>query len=678
MKNNMYMIDGHKILLDDLDSLGLSSNNGIFEPQEMELVKQQINLGDTVLDIGANIGYYTLIFAKLVGEHGKVFAFEPDPNNFALLKKNIEINGYSNVVLVPKGVSNENKRAKLYLCEQNKGMHRVYNSVFCNDSIDIDLVRLDDYFPHEKINFIKIDIEGAEYHAIQGMQNLLNRNRDVKLLTEFSPAASLENGIDSSDYVKILVDLGFNIYSIGENIELINIDKLNEQLTIVKEVVNDLSKEVYAGYHDTSIESLSSLLSQHLESKNYTRPVFENFFCMRLIKAINLQNISKTYTHYAHGIDRLLEIVTRSPRHQAFAALHPMNLTVSESQVVGIIGNNGAGKSTLLKILAGTLQSDGGLCEVKGRVAALLELGGGFHPEMTGRENVYLNCAMMGLSTEEVDAKYDEIVAFAGIEDFMEQPVKTYSSGMFMRLAFAVATSVDPDILIIDEALSVGDGAFARKSFDKIMQFKQAKKTILFCSHSLYQVESICDRVIWLDKGHIKLDGAPSTVISAYNQFLAQGDTASTKEETLVPIVPDGTAQLTDITISVDGVTGDRIDVLSLKSELNLTIGYSSDPKLPTPSLGLIISSADGRHITSAGTKNDGLIIKRDAQGNAKVRVSFSKLPLLKGEYWITVYLMCENAIHIYDEVHHPTKLDVHQESLELGVVSLHHQWVQI
>ncbi len=393
------------------------------------------------------------------------------------------------------------------------------------------------------------------------------------------------------------------------------------------------------------------------------------------MQVINLQNISKTYTHYAHGIDRLIEILTRRPRHQAFPALHPINLSVLESQVVGIIGNNGAGKSTLLKILAGTLQPDGDLCEVKGRVAALLELGGGFHPEMTGRENVYLNSTMMGLSSDEIDAVYDDIVAFAGIEDFMEQPVKTYSSGMFMRLAFAVATSVDPDILIIDEALSVGDGAFARKSFDRIMQFKQAKKTILFCSHSLYQVESICDRVIWLDKGHVKLDGAPSTVVSAYNQFMAQGDTPDSKKETLVP---DGTAQITNITISVDGVTGDRIDVLSLKSELNLMIGYSSDPKLPTPSLGLTISSADGRIITSAGTKNDGLSIKRDAQGNAKVRVSFSKLALLKGEYWITVYLMCENAIHVYDEVNHPTKLDVHQESLELGVVSLPRQWVQI
>ncbi len=274
------MIDGHKMWLDDKDSLGLSSNNGIFEPQEIELVKQHVSLGDTVVDIGANIGYYTLIFARLVGEHGKVFAFEPDPTNFALLKKNVEINGYSNVVLVPKAVSNENKTAKLFLCEHNQGMHRVYNSVFCNDSIEIEFLKLDDYFQDEKISFIKIDIEGAEYNAIQGMRNLLYRNRGVKLLTEFSPAASLENEIDSTDYVILLVDLGFNIYSVGENIELVNIDKLYEQLTIVKEVVGKLLKEIDVGLHETSIEYLTSLLSERLESKNYTRPVFENFFCI--------------------------------------------------------------------------------------------------------------------------------------------------------------------------------------------------------------------------------------------------------------------------------------------------------------------------------------------------------------------------------------------------------------
>ncbi len=402
------------------------------------------------------------------------------------------------------------------------------------------------------------------------------------------------------------------------------------------------------------------------------------------MEIINLQNIAKTYTYYAHGIDRLIEIVTHHSRHQAFTALHPMSLTISEGQVVGIVGNNGAGKSTLLKVISKTLQPDSGVCEIKGRVAALLELGSGFHPDMTGRENVYLSSSMLGLSMTEVELIYDDIVDFAGIQDFMEQPVKTYSSGMFMRLAFAVATCVEPDILIIDEALSVGDGSFARKSFDRIMQFRQAQKTILFCSHSLYQVEAICDRVIWLEKGHVQLDGIPSAVISAYEQFLAQGNAhkqSKTLPNTDVPVInqTDGiTTRITDVTISVDGMTGPTVNILSLKSELCVTVSFSSDPKLPTPSLGLVILSADGRIITSAGTKHDGLMIKRDAQGKAKVRLRFAKLALLKGEYSLVAYLMCENAVHIYEQVESPTLIKVHQKSLEVGVVSLPRHWEQI
>ena len=167
------------------------------------------------------------------------------------------------------------------------------------------------------------------------------------------------------------------------------------------------------------------------------------------MNVIQLHQVSKTYTHYTHGVDRLLELIAYRIRHQSFIALHPLDLTIYYGQVVGIIGDNGAGKSTLLKLIAGTLRPDrGGRCEVNGRVAALLELGGGFHPEMTGRENVYLSGTMMGLSLAEINHLYDRIVDFSGIADFMDQPVKTYSSGMFVRLAFSVATCVEPDILI--------------------------------------------------------------------------------------------------------------------------------------------------------------------------------------------------------------------------------------
>ena len=393
---------------------------------------------------------------------------------------------------------------------------------------------------------------------------------------------------------------------------------------------------------------------------------------------IKLDNVSKTYTYYAHGVDRLLEIITRRSRHHAFIALHPLNLTISQEQVVGIIGNNGAGKSTLLKLIAGTLRPDTGVATIHGRVAALLELGTGFHPEMSGRENVYLSGTMMGLSLGEIEALYPEIVAFADIGDFMEQPVKTYSSGMFMRLAFAVATCVEPDILIVDEALSVGDGAFARKSFNRFMQFKQSGKTILFCSHSMYQVEAICDRVLWLDKGQVRLDGIPSEVISAYNEFsLSQTQAIVPQQFSQLPVVA-GTAKIDAITVAVDGVPGKELDIISQISELLVTVSFRFDPQLPSPSVALVFFAADGRIISSTGSKQDGLMLTQHQPGQAKVRIGFPQLALLKGEYWLDVYLLCENALHVYDHANTVASLKVRQKGLELGVVMLAHRWEQI
>ena len=400
------------------------------------------------------------------------------------------------------------------------------------------------------------------------------------------------------------------------------------------------------------------------------------------MNVIQLHQVSKTYTHYTHGVDRLLELIAYRIRHQSFIALYPLDLTIYYGQVVGIIGDNGAGKSTLLKLIAGTLRPDrGGRCEVNGRVAALLELGGGFHPEMTGRENVYLSGTMMGLSLAEINHLYDRIVDFSGIADFMDQPVKTYSSGMFVRLAFSVATCVEPDILIIDEALSVGDGAFARRSFNRIMQFKQAGKTILFCSHALYQVEAICDRVIWLEQGQVKQDGLPSRVVSAYTEAISLANKTLLPTSTSIPspMKPvEGTAHFIDIKVSVDGITGHQLEALSLESELSLTIAFASDLNLPIPSIGLLVTQVDGRVITSAGTQHDGLIIERDPHGKAKVRVQFPKLALLKGEYWIDVYLLCENAIHVYDKATNIAQIQVHQRGLEQGVVSLPRRWAQV
>lgn len=217
LKSNLVEAQGHKMFLDSKDSLRLSIY-GVHEPFETELVKKEIRDGDVVLDIGANIGYYTLIFAKLVGEKGNVFAFEPDPTNFALLKKNVEINGYQNVILVQKAVSNKTEKTRLYLSEDNKADHKIYDAHDGRQSIEIEAIRLDDYFKDYdgRIDFIKMDIEGAEASALQGALNLLKKNKNVKLVTEFWPSALKKSGAEPGEYLNLLIELGFSLYHLNE------------------------------------------------------------------------------------------------------------------------------------------------------------------------------------------------------------------------------------------------------------------------------------------------------------------------------------------------------------------------------------------------------------------------------------------------------------------------------
>jgi len=219
LKSSFVEVQGHKMFLDSEDSLRLSIF-GAWEPFETELVKKEIKKGDVVLDLGANIGYYTLIFAKLVGEGGKVFAFEPEPDNFALLKKNVEINGYQNVILVRKAVSNKTGKFKLYLSDDNKGGHSMYplSPQDGSQSIEIEAIRLDDYFENYdgKIDFIKMDIEGAEEKAIQGMSSLLKKNKNVKIVSEFNPPTLKQGGIEPEEYLELLTGFGFKLYEVSE------------------------------------------------------------------------------------------------------------------------------------------------------------------------------------------------------------------------------------------------------------------------------------------------------------------------------------------------------------------------------------------------------------------------------------------------------------------------------
>ncbi len=238
--------------------------------------------------------------------------------------------------------------------------------------------------------------------------------------------------------------------------------------------------------------------------------------------AIEVKDLTKIYKLYERNADRVREALrlTRKPRHTEHYALRDVSMDIKKGETVGIIGTNGSGKSTILKIITGVLNPSGGTVTVNGRISALLELGAGFNMEYTGIENIYLNGTMIGFSEAEIKAKMDDILAFADIGDFVNQPVKTYSSGMFVRLAFAVAINIEPEILIVDEALSVGDVFFQAKCYHKFEEFKEMGKTILFVSHDLSSISKYCDRVVLLNKGMKLGEGTPKEMIDIYKQVL--------------------------------------------------------------------------------------------------------------------------------------------------------------
>ncbi len=391
-------------------------------------------------------------------------------------------------------------------------------------------------------------------------------------------------------------------------------------------------------------------------------------------------NLSKCFHLYAQPADRLKQFLWRGKRqfYREFWALKDINFSVNSGEVIGVIGRNGAGKSTLLQLLCGTLNPSHGSISVNGRIAALLELGAGFNPEFSGRENVFMSAAIMGLKQSDIVQRFDEIVEFSGVADFIDHPVKTYSSGMYVRLAFSIAISVDPDILIIDEALSVGDGAFSRKSFDRIMALKKAGKTIFFCSHSIYQVEAICDRAIWLDKGEIIMLDEASKVTSEYCQTLIEkpDNNSTTDQHTqIAPPSLNGTAHITSIKACVDGVYGNSLKIISEKSSVTVAIQIDFDPDLPTPSVAITISTINGLGISSASSFHDNINLSTYLAKDKQIEVHFPNIPLLKGDYTMSVYLGCENALHFYDSAVDIIQLHVERKNSVPGFVMLPHQW---
>lgn len=406
--------------------------------------------------------------------------------------------------------------------------------------------------------------------------------------------------------------------------------------------------------------------------------------------AVSVKNLGKRFILYEKPLHRLYEMLPWGKRYgREFVALDNINFDLSRGQVLGLIGKNGAGKSTLLQLICGTLRPSSGTVTINGRIAALLELGAGFNPEFTGRENVYMNASILGLDKAEIDRRYHDIVAFAELEEFIDQPVKTYSSGMYVRLAFSIATSVEPDILIVDEALSVGDGGFARKSFDRIMDLKAAGATIIFCSHSMYHIEAICDQALWLERGRIVKMGRPDAVARLYSESLLVGSDRSEQTSLLPNEQVDGTqaqlasqdkpavqqAFLREVTVSIDGVSGKTLQARAGQSCLDIVVAYDYTSDIPAPTVAASLETQGGHLVTSFSTAFDHYLPQVDASGRGRVKLSCPHLPLLRGQYRLNVFLCCERMLHLYDYVAVCAELEVLDDGLEQGLVFMPHTW---
>ena len=396
---------------------------------------------------------------------------------------------------------------------------------------------------------------------------------------------------------------------------------------------------------------------------------------------VKLEELGKCYRIYEKPRDRLLQMLTRGEKQlfREFWALSGATLNVNRGECLGLVGRNGAGKSTLLQLVCGTLSPSRGSVSVNGRITALLELGAGFNPEFTGRENVYLSAALYGLSKDEIDERFAEIVDFSGIGSFIDQPIKTYSSGMSVRLAFSIATSVDPDVLVIDEALSVGDGEFSKKSFNRIMNLREDGKTILFCSHSMHHVEMLCDRVCWLEKGKVALIDSPAEVAKRYEAALLTTKTSSPahppREAASGPVDNAGCAKLVSVETTGGDKSGGRLQLRSEKDDLSVQVVFQADSRMPPPAIAVSIYTGNGQVVTSALSKFDGVNFQIDSSGCGSTTLDFPTLPLLKGDYYVGVFLTCAEMIQVYDAAKRCAEFSVTQEGPAQGLASLPRQW---
>lgn len=385
---------------------------------------------------------------------------------------------------------------------------------------------------------------------------------------------------------------------------------------------------------------------------------------------IQADNLTKAYKLYSSPSARLKELFFKKSFHRDFISLDNLSFSISKGETLGIIGENGAGKSTLLKILSKTLSPTSGSFITHGRVSSLLELGSGFHPEFTGLENIFFYGSLLGISEAQMAEKREEIIDFSELGDFIHYPVKTYSSGMFVRLAFSVATSVDPDILILDEVLSVGDLHFQKKSTDRILSFKEKGKTMVFCAHEMYHVARVCDRVFWLKSGKIHMEGKPLDVIQEYETYqLAKGRSSATTVEA-APQKESQRQPAETPAVYIRKLHTSPSELLMTGENFSVYIQtVANSDKIPYR-IAVKLRTVDGVDIIGIGTDK-----MPPFYGNREISLIFPEIQLKSGTFLIEAFAFDEEGVYWYDRKE-ALPIKVPRASLEMGIIELPYKWV--
>lgn len=390
---------------------------------------------------------------------------------------------------------------------------------------------------------------------------------------------------------------------------------------------------------------------------------------------LRVHGLSKEYRLYATPRERFKALFGSRARHSSHWALRDVSFELRRGQCMGVLGDNGAGKSSLLKLLAGSLQASAGSIERQGRVTAILELGAGFHPDFSGRDNLYFGGSLIGIEHAEMQRLEAGIVAFSELGEALDRPVKTYSSGMSVRLAFALVTALRPDVLIIDEALAVGDQHFQKKCVARITQFRQQGCAILFCSHSPYHIRSLCDRAMWLDAGSLRALGATETVLGAYELHTRlrsappPGPPGAPAQNNPPP--DDGSAKIVSLTLANLG-PGQPPLLESPDLVATITVRGRGQER---PNIGFMIEQSRGSGITSLATHEEGAAPQRQADGSWRSVLRFPALPLHSGEYVVSAFLFDETGLVVYDQWLQHQHFRFVSPTLMPGLVRLPHEW---